>query len=222
MFACVVGVQAYDFEKDGIYYNVTSLDDLTVEVTGGPSDPFNSKPYDGTYVIPEHVEWNGKMVTLDCLGVAKMIMDDLGLAYEIKRVQLWKEDENFVLQKVIKGDDTAFKALVESAVDEIIRHIDANRPMIVGINHSPGSPGNLDDTTDHFVLITGYGYGYCEEDGKDELYFIYIETARTKENASAAVSGKTVLYYNEDTGEIHGKNYDGSRNFELVQIRPNF
>ena len=29
LFACVVGAQAYDFEKDGIYYNVTSQDDLT-------------------------------------------------------------------------------------------------------------------------------------------------------------------------------------------------
>ena len=68
MFACVVGAQAYDFEKDGIYYNVTSLDDLTVEVTGGPSDPFNSKPYDGTYVIPEHVEWNGKKFMVTAVG----------------------------------------------------------------------------------------------------------------------------------------------------------
>lgn len=68
LFACVVGAQAYDFEKDGIYYNVTSLDDLTVEVTGGPSDPFNSKPYDGTYVIPEHVEWNGKKFMVTAVG----------------------------------------------------------------------------------------------------------------------------------------------------------
>lgn len=181
--------------------------------------PYSASKYPG-YL--NTVEWNGKMVTLDCLGVAKMIMDDLGLAYEIKRVQLWKEDKNFVLQKVIKDDDAAFKALVESAVEEIIRHIDANRPMIVGINHSPGSPGNLDDTTDHFVLITGYGYGYCEEDGKDELYFIYIETGRKKINASEAVSGKTVLYYNEDTGEIHGKKQGGDKDYQLVQIRPNF
>lgn len=180
--------------------------------------PYSASKYPGYFSV---VEQNGKQVKLDCLGVAKKIMDDLGQNYEIKRIQLWKENKDLELEKVIKDDDAAFKALVESAVEEIIRHIDANRPMIVGINHSPGHPDNDDKTTDHFVLITGYGYGYCEEDGKDELYFIYIETARTKENASAAVSGETVLYYNEDTGEIHGKKYNGLQNYQVVQIRPN-
>ncbi|MBR1879889.1 MAG: leucine-rich repeat domain-containing protein [Prevotella sp.] len=43
---------AYDFEKDGIYYNITSLQDLTVEVTSGDNR------YEGMVIIPETVEYS--------------------------------------------------------------------------------------------------------------------------------------------------------------------
>lgn len=66
LLACT-GVHAYDFEKDGIYYNVTSLTDLTVEVTHreiqSPDDL-----YRGDIIIPEQVEWNGKMFTVTAIG----------------------------------------------------------------------------------------------------------------------------------------------------------
>lgn len=194
---------------------------------GGNGDYSQVKRKVITYKVDEYpgygsfAELEGKMTELDCMGVCKKIMDNMHLDYAIKQIQLWKENKNFDLEKAIKDDDAAFKALVESAVKEIIRHIDAGRPMIVGINHSPGSR-NKDKTTDHFVLIIGYDYGYCEEDGKNELCFIYIETARTKEMAADAVSDKTVLYYNEDTGMIHGKKYNGHKDYTVVQIRPNF
>lgn len=43
---------AYDFEKDGIYYNITSLQDLTVEVTSGDN------LYEGNITIPETVDYS--------------------------------------------------------------------------------------------------------------------------------------------------------------------
>ena len=67
-------------------------------------------------------------------------------------------------------------------------------------------------------MITGYGYSYNETDGKDELYFTYIETARTIGYADADVSTSNKLYYNEETNMI----YDQERFYELVQVRPNF
>ena len=71
-------------------------------------------------------------------------------------------------------------------------------------------------------MITGYGYSYNEIDGKDELYFTYIETARTIGYADAAVSTSNKLYYNEETNMITGYRYDQERFYELVQVRPNF
>ena len=58
-----VNVQAYDFEKDGIFYNVTSLEDLTVEVTYE-----NNTDYSGNITIPEAVEWNERTFTVTAIG----------------------------------------------------------------------------------------------------------------------------------------------------------
>ena len=47
---------AYNFEVDGIYYNITSDENLTVEVTYETTD-YNS--YSGNVVIPPTVYWSG-------------------------------------------------------------------------------------------------------------------------------------------------------------------
>ena len=54
---------AYDLEVDGIYYNVTSLSDLTCSVTYG------DKKYEGTVVIPPTIVYNGR--TLTVTGIEK-------------------------------------------------------------------------------------------------------------------------------------------------------
>lgn len=53
---------AYDFEKDGIYYNITSLQDLTVEVTYGEND------YSGDIVIPSFVEYANRNFLVNQIG----------------------------------------------------------------------------------------------------------------------------------------------------------
>ena len=63
--ACLLGstsVSAYDFEVDGIYYNVVSLSGLTCKVTSG-----NSK-YTGDVVIPATVNYSNR--TLTVVGIA--------------------------------------------------------------------------------------------------------------------------------------------------------
>ncbi len=51
---CNITANAYDFEVDGIYYNIISSSDLIVEVTEGDIDM-----YRGTVTIPEEVTYNG-------------------------------------------------------------------------------------------------------------------------------------------------------------------
>ena len=60
---CSVPVSAYDFEVDGIYYNITSETDLTVEVTYR-----NSNSYTGVVVIPERVTYNDKNYSVTSIG----------------------------------------------------------------------------------------------------------------------------------------------------------
>ena len=59
---CSATVHAYDFEVDGIYYNVVSLTDLTVEVTSGGSK------YSGEVIIPSTVTYKSKVFTVTAIG----------------------------------------------------------------------------------------------------------------------------------------------------------
>lgn len=61
MFAAIT-VSAYDFEVDGIYYNVLSLADMTCEVTEGDNK------YNGDMVIPEEVSYNNRTFSVAGIG----------------------------------------------------------------------------------------------------------------------------------------------------------
>ena len=62
MLSSTVSVSAYDFEVDGIYYYVYSLEDLTLGVASG------EEKYSGDIVIPETVTYNGHQFTVKITG----------------------------------------------------------------------------------------------------------------------------------------------------------
>ena len=61
---------AYDFIVDGIYYNILSEDDKTVEVTfmGYNSDGYPASYYSGDVVIPEKAQYNGVSYSVTSIG----------------------------------------------------------------------------------------------------------------------------------------------------------
>ena len=60
---CCIAANAYDFEVDGICYNITSEDDLTVEVTKN-----SDNRYSGEVIIPSVVAYNGKSYSVTSIG----------------------------------------------------------------------------------------------------------------------------------------------------------
>ena len=66
---CSIVASAHDFEVDGIYYDITSETDKTVEVVyeGNYSDSSNNE-YTDTVVIPETVTYNGKTYSVAEIG----------------------------------------------------------------------------------------------------------------------------------------------------------
>ena len=64
-----VSASAYDFKVDhfyyNIYYNITSEEDLTVEVTSSSS---SSKEYSGNITIPESFTYNGITYSVTSIG----------------------------------------------------------------------------------------------------------------------------------------------------------
>jgi len=148
----------------------------------------------------------------DCKCVADKIMriilgGNANIGSSANIMQLWKEI-NKVLTKV--GDATVVFNTLNS-------HIDAMRPIEVGVDYEEGHPGNSDKTTDHFVVIIGRGY-----DGeKKEYYFNYIETGRSINQRDAATSDKLRLYYDPNKGTFRDSSAKGGRGYTVTQIRPN-
>ena len=58
---CSVMANAYDFEVDGIYYNILSSTDLTAEVTYGDNK------YTGNVIIPSIVNYKSRDLTIKSL-----------------------------------------------------------------------------------------------------------------------------------------------------------
>lgn len=83
---------AYDFEVDGIYYNITSMADLTVEVTHATTFPHelgnaschNTTPYSGTLVIPESVNYLNRTFAVTGIGDAAFGYPAYNLGYDGK------------------------------------------------------------------------------------------------------------------------------------------
>ena len=59
---CSATASAYDFEVDGIYYNITSITDLTVEVTNGDNE------YSDKVIIPETVVYKSKVLKVTSIS----------------------------------------------------------------------------------------------------------------------------------------------------------
>ena len=62
MLLCSVVANAYDFEVDGIYYNIHSMPDLTVQITAGENK------YSGEVIIPSTVSYKSKTLTVTSIG----------------------------------------------------------------------------------------------------------------------------------------------------------
>ena len=58
MLLCSVMANAYDFEVDGIYYNIISSTNLTVGVTYG------EKKYSGEIIIPSNITYQSRTLNV--------------------------------------------------------------------------------------------------------------------------------------------------------------
>lgn len=62
-----LSASAYDFEVDGIYYNITSMADLEVEVTYLPYGTYGGM-YAGDIIVPPYVNYNNRTFTVTSVG----------------------------------------------------------------------------------------------------------------------------------------------------------
>lgn len=65
MLLTILSASAYDFEADGIYYNITSMSNLEVGVTHKYSkNPSKNDTYEGVVTVPASVNYNNRTYTV--------------------------------------------------------------------------------------------------------------------------------------------------------------
>ncbi len=127
--------------------------------------------------------------------------------------QLLMEDSTGALYKY--GDNPTDN--FQKAVACINRHLDNDRPIIVGVNHT-SQKGINEGATDHFLVITGRGY----DSSKKMYYYTYMETGRSTENAAGACNTTENRFYCDMNKQtlIDEVTYR-QKSIIVTQVRPN-
>lgn len=110
-----------------------------------------------------------------------------------------------------------YTTIYDNAINCINRHLDTDRPIIVGVNHSK-EYGINEGTTDHWIVITGREY----DTSQNQYYYIYMETGRDNIAEGCNIT-ENRLYYDSKNYVFQdvkaGKN--DSKKYDVTQVRPN-
>lgn len=136
------------------------------------------------------VGWNSlQYPTWECMDYAKAQIGTLGYA-----ISNYYDVDDFGLPQTFQGykNGTANSNELKKGISYIKYALQNSIPVIVGVDYRAGHPGNIDNTTDHFIVIVGMGY----EDGKNFLR--YYDNAFGDPIKGTHSSNK--LYYDTSTG----------------------
>ena len=112
MLIAVINIFAYDFESNGIYYNILSKENRTCTVTSQPNT--TGKKYTGTIVIPSTVQDNngedytvtgiGNYAFMDCVKLQSIVLpntiQEVGYrAHPIKSVASLPKYQRYTIEK---------------------------------------------------------------------------------------------------------------------------
>ena len=147
---------------------------------------------------------------VQCWDLCKEILDKYGISSYGGRNKVFRLVDEGSGSLANWGDSQNY----QNAINCIDKHLNANRPIIVGVDHSPGK-GINEGTTDHFVVITGRGM----EGGK--LYYTFMDPATA--HSYKGCTSENRLYSDPVTGRLSGttKAKDKDNFYTVAQIRPN-
>ena len=141
--------------------------------------------------ISQFVGWNRSLhPTWQCMEYAKDQIAKKGYKisnyYDVGQTfQIYKEQTGVNQTELTKGLSYLKYALTNGI------------PVIVGVDDASGSPGNIDNTTDHFIVIVGMGSNSTGN------YFQFYDNASG--DVSQGANSANLLYYNSNTGLISGR-----------------
>lgn len=152
----------------------------------------------------------------NCLTLCKMILNNYGITNYGSPNNVFKLMYEVDGQLQHYGDNV--QQNYQNAIDCIDQHLEAGRPIIVGVNHTLDN-GINEGTTDHFVVI--YGRNYNPETGF--YHYPYYEVARGSVDSGYNDSLNNFIYSPSDPPYFYDEisNRRDKKRYDVIQIRPN-
>ena len=159
------------------------------------------------------VPWNNG----NCYELCTQILANYGINYPGSPehvYQLLYEDGN---EGDLKFASANPEIDYERAIECIDRHLNNNKPIIVGVQYKPGFPNA--DGTDHYLVITGRGF----DSQKQQYYYTFMDcgTSNVTDGCNTDINR---FYYNKNLPSFQGYSLgtrDGRALLDVTHIRPN-
>lgn len=152
----------------------------------------------------------------NCLELCKTILKKYGLTSYGSSSNVFKLMYEKCSKLVPYGDN--IQNNYHNAIDSIDRHLENNRPIIVGVNHTLNNTYN-EGATDHFVVIYGRGY----DNNSKCYYYNYYEVGKTKIEDGYNDELNRLIFKDNNIPEFYDEKSQRSDNarFDVTQVRPN-
>lgn len=157
--------------------------------------------------INNFIGWNHPGIPKNCMDYAKAQI-------AIKGYQISNYYDNGQTFQIYTAQNGVNWTALSQGLSYLKYALSNGIPVIVGIDDAPGNPGNLDNTTDHFVVIVGMGSDISGN------YFTFYDNADNESIKGASAFNK--MYYNSTSGLIQGNSmtdYATGLTYILTQIR---
>lgn len=160
----ILHASAYDFEVDGIYYNILP-EGMSVEVTAG-DDPYNEYGDQPNIIIPQEVEYKGEKYTVTGIGATAFYtgktfsinFESIDLPVTIKKFG-GSAFANACFKKVYIHDLTSWCNIINDGGSSSTCLYDSNNPDNVCVLYLNGKPiTNLSSLDNRCTQISNYAF----------------------------------------------------------------
>ncbi|AUS05680.1 M23 family metallopeptidase [Pseudotamlana carrageenivorans] len=140
----------------------------------------------------------------------------LGVKLE-KRYENGTNQWSNVIQAVVQMPDGVLKntEYTEEAIKYLDHELEGGRPIVIGVDREANKTYNKDNTTEHFIVITG------RKSDENGLYYRFFEVGTLAQNKEIKGVNPNNRLYLQDNFRLVGNKPVSNKKYTLTQVRKN-